>query len=162
MKDPMELQYTFINGTRIVARRFFLEQLTKAHEEIEARGIGTAGKIGFVPAGETTCSWRSLKTQQQLKNKGASKTLASNHRRGAAVDCYADRAYTERIRPIMDKYELVNDLRPWDAVHWNYKSNKHSWSYPFIDKLPLDLKEFSMDEYDNYLIQEVEESYILK
>lgn len=152
----MEFQWTEINGVKLIARRFYLEALTKAHDELVLRGIGVAGKIGFVPSGSVTASWRSLKLQKQLVAKGASKTLLSNHRRGVAVDCYPDRPYTERIRPVMEKNNLVNDLRPWDAVHWNYKSNKHSWGYKMVDSLPPNLKEFSMQEYDNYFIQDVQ------
>jgi len=152
MKDPLRLEYAVINGRKIIARRFFLEALLNAHREIEAAGIGVAGHLGFVLSGEETGSWRSETTQKQLLARGASKTMASNHRRGVAVDCFPDRAYIEKIRPFMNKYKLVNDLAPWDAVHWQYVSNAHCWSYEIINELPGFLNEFSMDNYEGFIV----------
>jgi len=156
--NPFELQKTEINGREIIARRFYLEALWKAHEELIREGIGVQGKTGFVLGGVKTSSWRTLAMQQLLKAQGLSKTLWSNHRRGVAVDCYPDLEYVNQIQPIMAKHGLVNDLGAWDRVHFNWQSNKHSWTYDFIDELPLTIKDFSMHELENHFIQEVEKS----
>ncbi len=154
----LDFQSTVINGRRLVARRFFLEALSKAHAEIVSAGIGIAGHLGFVPSNEETGSWRSLATQTQLVAKGASKTLWSNHRRGVAVDCAwsgdaQTRKYLLDIAPFMNKHGLFNDLAPWDAVHWQWKSNAASNSFPIANELPGIIPQFSMQEYDNHLIQ---------
>ena len=167
----MDLQYAFFNGERVVELPFFLEALTKTHEELTKLGIGHGGKLGFVPADETTCSWRSLVSQKQLVAKGASKTLYSNHRRGTAVDCVADWDYIKKIAPTMKKHGFVNDLAywnketgqtspsqlpgyvAWDGGHWNWMSNAHAAEYIVRDELPLIFDEFSMDKFDNMILQ---------
>lgn len=161
-----------INGTELVMREIQMRQLLKAHQELEGLGIGVAGKKGFVAAGELTCSWRSYTLQQQLVAKGASKTLASHHRRGVAVDCYADWDYIKRIKSVMNKYGFFNDLAyvsrdwsrasdtqsnstpvPWDGGHWNWVGNLHAYGYKFINQKPNPLKEVNMNEYENCLVQ---------
>jgi len=167
-----QLAKTEINGTEIVMRDIQLRQLLKAHKELEGLGICMAGKKGFVSAPELTCSWRSLTLQQQLMAKGASKTLASHHRRGVAIDCYADWDYINKIKPIMNKYGFFNDLAyvsrdwkkasdtksaetpiAWDGGHWNWVSNTHAWGYPYENQLPQILKTVNMNEYENCLVQ---------
>ena len=164
----MELQQTTINGRKIVALACMLEALTKVHAELVALGIGYKNFVGFVLSEEITGGWRSLALQKQLVAKGASKTLYSNHRRGSAIDCAADWDYIKRIRPTMNKYGLVNDLAyikgnvtdddpiaggvPWDGGHWNFKSNAEAMAFPIIDEAPL-IKEFSMLDYNDHLIQ---------
>lgn len=160
--NDQEFQSAVISGRRVVARRFFLDALVRADADIRASGIGIAGHLGFVPSNEENGSWRSLSAQTQLVAKGASKTLWSNHRRGVAVDCAwsgdeATRAYLERIAPIMNRYGLVNDLAPWDAVHWQWKSNAVSQSFPIANELPGIVPQFSMIEYDNHLVQLTEQ-----
>ena len=159
----MELQYTIINGRKIIARDFFLKALTLAHEDIVQAGIEWNGISGFVLANEETGSWRSEVMQKQLLAKGASKTLYSNHRIGTAVDCVPDWDYINHIKPFMNNYGLVNDLAeiwdakkgkmvPWDGGHWNWKSNKEAQQFDIISSLPLTLKQFSMNEYDGGVI----------
>lgn len=169
---PTDLARTEINGTELVMREIQLRQLLKAHEELVRLGIGVAGKVGFVAAPETTASWRSYTTQQQLVARGASKTLASHHRRGVAVDCYADWDYIKRIKATMNKYGFYNDLAyvsrdwsrasdtqsettpiPWDGGHWNWISNHHAYGYQFLNDKPNPLKDVSMTEYENCLVQ---------
>lgn len=170
----MELQKVTINGRKIVALPCFLEALTKAHEELVAKGIGYKETLGFVLSDEVTGGWRSLALQKQLVAKGASKTLYSNHRRGSAVDCAADWAYIKAIRPTMNKYGLVNDLAyikgnqtdddpipggvAWDGGHWNYKSNAEAMKFPIIDEQAL-INEFSMNVYEGKIIQMSEAGY---
>lgn len=165
----MDLQQTTINGQKIVALPVYLEALTKAHAELVALGIGYGRQKGFVLSSETTGSWRSLVLQKQLVAKGASKTLYSNHRRGTAVDCAADWDYIKRIAPTMKKHGLINDLayingnqtsslplpgyKAWDGGHFNLKSNAEASKYPIIDVAPTILKEFSMQDYNEHLIQ---------
>ncbi len=160
--------FTFINGRKIIARRFFLEALTKAHDELEQLGIGFGDKKGFVLSDEISGSWRSEAYQKQLVEKGSSKTMYSNHRRGTAVDCAADWPYINRIRSTMNKYELFNDLAyvgngrtdddkfpgssPWDGGHWNWKSNAEAQKYDIINKLPVTLNQFSMNQYDGQIL----------
>lgn len=173
--------FTIINGRKIIARRFFLEALTKAHEELAALGIGFGDKKGFVLSDETSGSWRSEAYQRQLVERGSSKTMYSNHRRGTAVDCAADWPYIKRIRPTMNKYGLVNDLAyitaidpytgktktgqpiktdddqftgsvPWDGGHWNWKSNTEAQKYDIINKLPITLNQLSMNQYDGQIL----------
>lgn len=173
--------FTIINGRKITARRFFLEALTNAHEELAALGIGFGDKLGFVLSDETSGSWRSEAYQRQLLEKGSSKTMYSNHRRGTAVDCAADWPYIKRIRPTMNKYGLVNDLAyitavdpltgktktgrpietdddkfpgsvPWDGGHFNWKSNTEAQKYEIINKLPVTLNQFSMNQYDGQIL----------
>lgn len=156
--NDLELQFSMINGKKIIARRFFLKTLNDAHNELIKAGIGYRNKLGFVLSSDITGSWRSLTQQKQLVEKGASKTLASNHRRGSAVDCIPDWDYIHEIEPIMRKYGLDNDLRPWDGGHFNWKSNKEAQAFQIINELPGFIKEFSPMEYDNFLIQETEES----
>ena len=91
--------------------------------------------------------------QEQLLAKGLTRTLASNHRRGTAVDVFPDLDYVKKIIPIMKKHNLVNDLGAWDQVHFNWSSNSTAMSYPIFNELPLLLKEFSMNEYENHIIQ---------
>lgn len=158
-----------INSTRILMRELQLTQLLKAHEELVSLGIGVAGKLGFVPAPETTASWRSLAVQQQLVNRGASQTLQSNHRRAVAVDFYADWDYLDRIKATMNKYGFFNDLAyiknskgqwvKWDGGHWNWISNSHAWNYQLIDTLPALIKEVTMQEYENTLVQLTQGGY---
>lgn len=171
----MELQYIILNGEKVIGLPAFLEALLKAHKELVQLRIGHGNKIGFVPADETTCSWRSLIKQKQLVASGASKTLESNHRRGLAVDCVADWGYINKIAPVMRKYHLINDLAylngaltsadplpgyvAWDGGHWNYGSNKIAQGYPLIDVLPPILKEFSMNDYEGKLVQLVEAGF---
>lgn len=163
-----ELVFTIINGRKITARRFFIEALTKAHEELVALGIGIGDKKGFVLSDETSGSWRSEAYQRQLVEKGSSKTMYSNHRRGTAVDCAADWPYINRIRLTMNKHGLVNDLAyvgngkadddkfpgsvPWDGGHWNWKSNVEAQRYDIINKLPVTLNQFSMNQYDGQIL----------
>lgn len=165
----MDLQQITINGSKIIALPVYLEALVKAHEELVSLGIGHGNLKGFVLAGETTGSWRSLVLQKQLVAKGASKTLFSNHRRGTAVDCAADWDYIGKIAPTMKKYGLVNDLAyikgsqtssqklpgytAWDGRHFNLKSNTEAMKYPIIDVAPTILKQFSMQDYNEHLIQ---------
>jgi len=155
----MELKYSIINGRKIIALPFYLEALLKADKDLKSLNIGISGKMGFIPAGEETASWRSETLQKQLVAKGASQTMYSNHRRGTAVDCYPDKAYCDRIAPIMKRYGLVNDLGPviGDWVHWNWMSNTEAQKYSIINE-QLIIKEFSMDKYDNYVIQMTEPS----
>jgi hypothetical protein len=172
MENSQEFQQVTINGTRLVARRFFLEALVKAHEELVKLKIGANGKLGFIPGPERTASWRSEKLQRQILNSGASKTMLSNHRRGVAVDCFANWAYIKAIKSTMNKYGLVNDLAyvskdwkqmddsldketpiPWDGGHWNFKSNRDCYAYPMVDSLPNLIKDFSMQEFDNHVLQ---------
>lgn len=164
-----ELVFAIINGRKITARRFFLEALTKAHEELVSLGIGFGDKPGFLLSDETSGSWRSEAYQRQLVERGASKTMYSNHRRGTAVDCAADWAYIKRIRPTMNKHGLFNDLAylskggrvdddqlpgyyPWDGGHWNWKSNAEAQKYDIINKLPVILNQFSMNTYDGQIL----------
>jgi hypothetical protein len=152
-----------LNGTKILMREIQLRQLLKAHEELVRLKIGVAGKMGFVPAAETTASWRSLSLQRQLVAKGASMTLLSNHRRATAVDCYADWDYIDRIKATMNKYGFVNDLAyiknskgqwvKWDGGHWNWIGNSHASYYGLIDTLPALIKTVSMQEYENTVVQ---------
>lgn len=165
----MELQFVILNGQKVIGLPMFLEALLKANEELTKQRVAYRGKIGFVPAAEQTASWRSLVLQQQLVNKGASKTLESNHRRGTAIDCVADWGYINLIAPTMRKHGLYNDLAyikgsqtsadplpgyvAWDGGHWNYQSNRNAQSWPLINTLPPILKEFSMNDYEGELIQ---------
>lgn len=172
-----QLAYVTINGRKIVARAFVLEALLKAHEDIKAAGIGYGGQLGFVLSNERTGSWRSEVLQKELKDAGASKTMYSNHRMGTAIDCAADWGYINKIKPFMNKYGLVNDLAyvdkawtkaddtkdaetpiPWDGGHWNWKSNSEASKYPIINKLPIEIRELSMDQYDGEIIFEAEKS----
>ena len=164
----MDLQYTTINGRKITALPAMLEALTKAHDELVAKGIGYKEHQGFLLSEETTGSWRSLALQKQLVARGASKTYLSNHRRGSAVDCVPDWSYIKRIRPTMNKYGLVNDLAyvkgtqtdddpieggvPWDGGHWNLVSNAEASKYDIVNDQPL-IKEFSMFSLNETLIQ---------
>lgn len=170
-----DLVFTIINGRKIVARRFLLEALMKAHEDLVKAGIGYGGKLGFCLSDETSGSWRSEAYQRQLVEKGSSKTMYSNHRRGTAVDCAADWDYIKRIRPMMNKHGLVNDLAyigngeadddkfagsvPWDGGHWNWKSNVEAQKYDIINKLPITLNQFSMNQYDGQIIFMAEEGH---
>lgn len=163
-----ELMFTFINGRKIVARRFYLEALHKAHDEIVKAGISYKGIKGFVLSDEVTGSWRSEALQRQLVEKKASKTMYSNHRRGTAIDCAADWPYIKAIRPYMNRQGLFNDLAylkgaqtdddqfpgsvPWDGGHWNFKSNAIAQSYDIINKLPIIINQFSMFTYDGQII----------
>lgn len=170
----MDLQYTIINGRKIIGLPPFLEALNKAHEELKAQGIGYGKTLGLVTAGEETCSWRSLALQKQLVARGASKTLDSNHRRGTACDVAADWDYIKRIATTMKKHGLINDLAyakysagkiiatssvqlagytAWDGGHFNWQSNSKAASFPIIDVAPALLKEFSMQDYNEHLIQ---------
>lgn len=172
MNDALEFQYTVINGTKIVARRFVLEALTKAHNELTKLGIGANGKKGLVFAPELTASWRSEVLQRQLVNKKASKTMYSNHRSGTAIDVFGNWNYINAIKKTMNKYGFVNDLAyvsrdwkiaddsldaetpiPWDGGHFNWGSNAIARSYQIVNALPALLKEFSMENYENHLIQ---------
>ena len=157
--NDQDLKFTIINGRKIIARAFYLEALLKAHEELVAANIGVAGHLGFVLGAEETSSWRSLALQTQLIAKGLSKTLYSNHRRGVGVDCYPDMIYVERIKPIMVKHGLVNDLGDWDRVHFNWISNLHSWSYAIVNELPGFLNEFSMNTFEGFILQETEHGF---
>lgn len=171
-----ELMFTIINGRKIIARRFFLEALTKAHEELVRLGIGFGDKLGFVLSDETSGSWRSESYQRQLVERGSSKTMYSNHRRGTAVDCAADWPYIKRIRPTMNKYGLVNDLAylskdgrvdddqlpgyfPWDGGHYQWKSNTEAQKYDIINKLPVTLNQFSMNQYDGQILFMAQEGF---
>lgn len=172
MIDQNEFQFTIINGTKIIARRFVLEAITKAHEELVRLKIGANGKLGFIVGPERTASWRSEALQRQLLNQGASKTMLSNHRSGTAIDCFANWNYINAIKPTMNKYGLFNDLAyvsrdwkiaddsldketpiPWDGGHWNWKSNAIARSYQIVNSLPALIKEFSMETYDNHVLQ---------
>ena len=160
--------FTFINGRKIIARRFYLEALTKAHEEIVKAGVSFGGKLGFHLSDEITGGWRSEALQRQLYDKGSSKPMYSNHRRGTAVDCAADWGYIKKIRPYMNRQGLFNDLayvngaytdddpfagsKAWDGGHWNFKSNAIAQSYDIINKLPIILNQFSMFTYDGQII----------
>lgn len=170
-----ELMFTVINGRKVVARRFLLEALTKAHEEIVFAGIGHGDKQGFVLSDETSGSWRSEAYQRQLVERGASKTMYSNHRRGTAVDCAADWGYIRKIRPIMNKHGLFNDLAyigngkadddqfagsvPWDGGHWNWKSNVEAQAFDIINKLPATLNQLTMSQYDGQILFMAEEGF---
>ena len=172
MIDQTEFQSVVINGTKLIARRFVLESLVKAHNELVSLGIGANGKLGFVAAPERTASWRSEVLQRQLLNQGASKTMYSNHRCGTAIDCFANWNYIKAISPIMKKHGLINDLAyvskdwkviddsydaitsiPWDGGHYNWGSNAIARSYKIVNSLPSLIKEFSMNEFENHLVQ---------
>lgn len=160
--------FTIINGRKIIARRFYLEALIKAHNDILVAGITLNDKLGFHLSDETSGSWRSEAYQRQLVEKGASKTMYSNHRRGTAIDCAADWAYIKKIRPHMNRHGLFNDLAyikgaqtdddqfpgsvPWDGGHWNWKSNVEAQKYDIINKLPITLNQFSMNQYDGQIL----------
>ena len=172
MNDPLEFQQTTINGSRLVARRFVLEAITKAHLELVSLKIGANGKLGFVSAPPRTASWRSEALQAELVKEGSSKTMWSNHRRGTAIDCFANWNYINTIKPTMNKYGLFNDLAyankaftviddsydaitniPWDGGHWNWKSNVEAQhAGDIVNALPTTLKEFSMDQYDGQIM----------
>ena len=157
--SELDLQFTYINGRKIIARRFYLEALHKVHRELKEDQIGTNGTTGFVLASETTGSWRRLATQKQLVAKGVSWTLYSNHRRGTAVDSFPDWTYIRKIQPVMEKYGLVNDLSKYgDGGHWNWISNEEAQKYPLINNLPDHMTEFSEERYDNHLIQDTEDT----
>ncbi len=148
-----DLQFIILNKRKIIAKSFILEALLKVHRDLTMAQIGINKTVGFVLSEETTGSWRSLKLQQQLFEKGVTKTLYSNHRRGTAVDTFPDEEYIKKIIPFMNKYGLVNDLAPWDKGHFNWKSNAIAMSFSLFNELPLLLKEFSMNEYENHVIQ---------
>lgn len=171
----MELQQLTINGRKIIALPVVLEALTKVHTELVAQGIGYKDKLGFMLSDEITGGWRSLALQTQIVNRGASKTLMSNHRRGSAVDCAADWDYIGRIKATMNKYGLFNDLAfaskdwkhiddskdaqtpiPWDGGHWNFHSNAEATAFPLINEQAL-IKEFSMNDYNETFIQLTEQ-----
>ena len=140
----MELQYIDLNGRRIIALPFFLEAILKIDADLKCQGIGLDTKKGLICGAVETSSWRSEALQKQLYNKGASKTMFSNHRRGVALDIFPDRKYIERIDATMEKYGLKNDLGDWDFGHYNWISNAHCWSYDIINTQPLFLREFSI------------------
>lgn len=167
------LQYTIIDNKKVIAHPDLLERLLAAKKMLELAGLQ------LLLAPESTASWRSLKDQQALVNKGASKTLYSNHRRGTAIDVKADWDYINKIAPIMKSHGLINDLAfvskdwtkiddtkdaetpiPWDGGHFNLISNAHAATYPIIDSIDNNsLTEFTMtQEYENCLIQETEKS----
>lgn len=172
-----QLAYVVINEQKITARIFVLEALLKAHEDIKAAGIGYNGQLGFVLSNARTGSWRSEGLQRELVAGGSSKTMYSNHRMGTAIDCAADWDYIKKIKPFMNKHGLVNDLAyvdkawsraddtqdagtpiPWDGGHWNWKSNVEASRYPIINKLPLNIREYSMDQYDGEILFEAEKT----
>lgn len=176
----MELQYIVLNGRRVIGLPFFLEALLKAHEDLTKQGVAYGNTVGLLPAGEETASWRSLTLQRQLVAKGASKTLVSNHRRGTAMDVVANWDYIKRIAPTMKKYGLINDLAyakyqsgrivatsdlprvgyvAWDGGHFQWGSNQKAMGYPLVDELPSLLTEFSMQEYENKIVQLSEAGY---
>lgn len=159
-----DFQFVIINGTKITARRFYLNALVAAHNELVALGIGVNGKKGFVSAPERTASFRSLALQQGLVASGASRTLFSNHRRGTAVDCYSDWHYIKQIQPTMEKHGLTNDLayidtdargniirhdsnpfdgsyvdadefKAWDGGHYNWGSNEIAQGFDIVNSL---------------------------
>jgi hypothetical protein len=176
----MELQYITLNGRRVIGLPFFLEALLKAHEDLTRQGVTYGNSVGLLPAGEETASWRALTLQKQLVAKGASKTLVSNHRRGTAMDVVANWDYIKRIAATMKKYGLINDLAyakyqggrivattdlpragyaAWDGGHFQWQSNGKAASYPLIDELPALLTQFSMQEYENKIVQLSEAGY---
>jgi hypothetical protein len=109
-------------GRKVVADEKFLERLVKVPEAI------------------VYSSWRSLAEQKVLFNAGKSKTLASNHRRGMAVDVinWID------VQDKMKKVGLINDIS-WDKNHFAYDGESKAAKYPLIDKLPSTLKEFRIE-----------------
>lgn len=176
----MELQYVTLNGRRVIGLPFFLEALMKAHEDLTRQGVKYGSSVGLLPAGEETSSWRSLTLQRQLVARGASKTLVSNHRRGTAMDVVANWGYIKRIASTMKKYGLINDLAyakyqsgrivattdlpragyvAWDGGHFQWESNQKAMSYPLIDEVPALLTQFSMQEYENKIVQLSEAGY---
>lgn len=171
----MDLQVATINGRKVIALTCVLDALTKADAELKKLGIGYKGTLGFVLSDETTGGWRSLALQTQLKARGASKTLNSNHRHGSAVDCAADWGYIKAIAPTMKKYGLINDLAyikgnktsdqpfpgavAWDGGHFNFGSNAKANAFPTIDVLPALLTEYSMQKYEGQIINLSEAGY---
>lgn len=176
----MELQYIHLNGRKVIGLPFFLKALLKAHEDLTRQGVSYGNTVGLVPAGEETASWRSLTLQKQLVAKGASKTLVSNHRRGTAMDVVANWDYIKRIAPTMKKYSLINDLAyakyqngrivatsdlprtgytTWDGGHFQWQSNQKAMGFPIIDEVPVLLTQFSMNPYENKIIQLSEAGY---
>lgn len=148
------LQYVTLNNRKITALPFFLKAVIEADRDLKAQGIGLDDQHpGLILGATETSSWRSEVLQKQLLNKGLSKTMTSNHRRGVAIDVYPDIPYVRRIEATMRKHQLVNDLGDWDQVHFNWISNAHSWSYPIINQLPSFLKEFSMEPFEGFIIQ---------
>jgi hypothetical protein len=170
----MKLQYLNLDGKKIIAMPFVLEALLNVHTELLAKSVEFNGKKGLIFAGETTCSWRSETTQRQLVNKGASRTMYSNHRRGTSIDVLADWNYINKIAPVMKKHGLVNDLAywnkrtgqtratpakgfvAWDGGHFNWKSNVIAATYPLINSQVV-IKPFNMNPYEGLIIWDVGE-----
>lgn len=175
--DKNDFQFAVINGTKITARRFYLEALVAAHNELVRLKIGYNGKLGFVAAPERTASFRSLALQKELVASGASRTYFSNHRRGTAVDCASDWDYIHKIRPTMEKYGLTNDLayidtdshgniirhdsnpfdgsyvdadefKAWDGGHFNWVSNEVAQTFKIVDSL-INVPEFKLMQNKN-------------
>lgn len=145
------LKYTIIDNKKVILLPEMLERVLAAKADIEAAGMTLELQ------GESTCSWRTNETQQQLVDKGVSWTLLSNHRRGTAIDVMADWDYIGKIEQIMYKHGLVNDLRQYgDGGHFNLLSNTHAGSYPIINELPANIPEFNMNQYEDNIIWETE------
>lgn len=151
----MDLQKTTINGRQITALPFVLEALWKAHNDLTAQGIGTQGMLGLVIGEVITSSWRSEALQTQLFNQvpKVTWTMDSNHRHGTAVDVFPDTAYLNAIIPTMNKYNLVNDLAPVDADHFNWGSNAVANTFPLINEQLIITDFVFMDSFDNCVVQ---------
>ena len=131
---PM-LQHITLAKRKITAHPEMIKRLLAAHQDALMAGIsvrvGLFKQKGLVIGGIYTSSWRTAKIQQELYDKGSTKTLVSNHMRGTAVDLYPNSQYIKDIESIMEKHELVNDING-DSVHFNLISNSEAAKYPII------------------------------
>lgn len=116
-----EKQY---NGLKYRSRKIV------AHEDLLER-------LSKVPEAIVYSSWRSLAEQKELVKNGKSKTLASNHRRGTAVDCIN----WKEIEPKMRKVGLINDIS-WDRNHFALGGESQAAKYPLVDSIPADIPEW--------------------
>jgi len=96
------------------------------------------------------------------------------------MDVVANWDYIKRIASTMKKYGLINDLAyaryqggrivattdlpragyvAWDGGHFQWQSNQKAADFPIIDNAPALLTQFSMQEYENKIIQLSEAGY---
>ena len=86
-----------------------------------------------------THGWRSEAEQREYVNKGTSKTMDSNHRRGVCFDIWN----WQECEDDMKKLGFINDLKPWDPGHFPFGGEeKARVNYVIINKLPEPLEEY--------------------
>jgi len=89
-----------------------------------------AERLVKVPEAIVYSHWRSLKEQQEMVQRGASKTLLSNHRRGVAVDLINWEEMQDKMRAV----GLINDI-PWDRNHYTIGGESRATLYPLLDSI---------------------------